>query len=91
MFWSENSTGRTTQTFTWHETQATAVCYSNGEAAREIVEAAIEGNMLPRPAQLEEIARLSHVGRRVTSPCEGARHGFQDAPRRPCYRARRTR
>lgn len=27
----------------------------------------------------------------IASPCEGARHGFADAPRRPCYRATRRR
>lgn len=46
---------------------------------------------LPRAAQLELLERLAVEGRRITSPLEIARHGWADAPRRPCYRARRTR
>lgn len=48
-------------------------------------------NALPRPAQLDELARLSVAGRIKTSGRERARFGWRDAPRRPCFRGVRLR
>lgn len=50
-----------------------------------------DDNVLPRHAQLEEIARFSGAGRRRASPLERSRFGWCDAPRRPGYRAVRRR
>lgn len=50
-----------------------------------------DANVLPRDAQLDEIARLSGAGRHRASPLERSRFGWCDAPRRPGYRAARRR
>jgi hypothetical protein len=48
-------------------------------------------NALTPELQGAEIRRLMRAGFKRSSPRELARFGWQDAPRRPCYRARRLR
>lgn len=51
----------------------------------------LRSHALPRAEQLAELARLAIAGRYRSSPLERARFGWYDAPRRPCYRAPRSR